>query len=181
MQEKAKAVENDTHGLLPNFGLKVGIVGRWKFEAHALELIAELPDLEEVICVLLAARRQLREGFAKLHREAVEIANGWAGFWADTGSKSVRRTSIMLATKALTTNRSMYPKDLSRRSRQKTDRTPTRLKKRFGGSAFLSKTTRLGNSRYRSHEPNGTVPIDAIELKLGKELLCVRENGNRVK
>ncbi|APX26179.1 MULTISPECIES: IS110 family transposase [Roseobacteraceae] len=76
LQEKAIAVENDIRGLLRNFGLKVGIVGRGKFEARALELIAELPELEKVISVLLAARRKLREGFAKLHREVVEIATG---------------------------------------------------------------------------------------------------------
>ena len=59
-----------------NFGLKVGIVGRGKFGGRVLELVAELPELEKVICVLLAARRQLSEGFAKLHREVVKIAMG---------------------------------------------------------------------------------------------------------
>jgi transposase len=74
LQEKAIAVENDIRGLLRNFGLKVGIVGRGQFEAHVLALIAALPELEEVISVLLATRRQLREGFAKLHRKVLEIA-----------------------------------------------------------------------------------------------------------
>lgn len=76
LQEKAIAVENDIRGLLRNFGLKVGIVGGGKFEARILDLIADLPELDEVIRVLLAARRQLREGFAKLHGRVLEIAKG---------------------------------------------------------------------------------------------------------
>lgn len=76
LQEKAIAVENDIRGLLRNFGLKVGIVGRGKFEARVLDLIADLPELEEVISVVLATRRQLREGFAKLHGRVLAIAKG---------------------------------------------------------------------------------------------------------
>lgn len=76
LQEKAIAVENDIRGLLRNFGLKVGIVGGGKFEARVLDLIADLPELEEVISVVLATRRQLREGFAKLHGRVLAIAKG---------------------------------------------------------------------------------------------------------
>lgn len=76
LQEKAIAVENGLRGLLRNFGLKVGIVGSGKFEARVLDLIADLPELEEVISVVLATRRQLREGFAKLHGSVLAIAKG---------------------------------------------------------------------------------------------------------
>lgn len=41
----------------------------------------------------------------------------------EMGTSELHRTSIMLAATALTTNRSMYPKDLSRKPRQKTVRT----------------------------------------------------------
>jgi hypothetical protein len=37
----------------------------------------------------------------------------------EMGTSELHRTSIMLAAAALTTNRSMYPKDLSRRPRRK--------------------------------------------------------------
>ena len=37
----------------------------------------------------------------------------------EMGTPELHRTSIMLAAAALTTNRSMYPKDLSRKPRQK--------------------------------------------------------------
>lgn len=74
LQEKAIAVENDIRGLLRNFGLKVGIVGAGKFEARVQDLIEALPELEEVISVLLATRRKLRESFARLHGKVLEIA-----------------------------------------------------------------------------------------------------------
>src|SRR6187431_2487085 len=40
---KAIAVENDLRGTLRNFGLKVGIVGKLKFEARIKELVADHP------------------------------------------------------------------------------------------------------------------------------------------
>ena len=42
----------------------------------------------------------------------------------EMGTSKLHRTSIMLAAAALTTNRSMYPKDLKRKPRQKTGRAP---------------------------------------------------------
>jgi transposase len=45
LQSKAIAIENDLRGTLRNFGLKVGIVGRTKFEARIAELVEDLPDL----------------------------------------------------------------------------------------------------------------------------------------
>ena len=39
LQSKAIAVENDLRGTLRNFGLKVGIVGKQKFEARIQELV----------------------------------------------------------------------------------------------------------------------------------------------
>lgn len=74
LQEKAIAIENDIRGLLRNFGLKVGIVGAAKFEARIKDLTEEMPDLEEFIDVLLAARRKLRDSFSRLHGKVLEIA-----------------------------------------------------------------------------------------------------------
>ena len=43
LQSKAIAVENDLRGTLRNFGLKVGIVGKLKFEARIKELVERPP------------------------------------------------------------------------------------------------------------------------------------------
>jgi transposase len=45
LQSKAIAIENDLRATLRNFGLKVGVVGRVKFEARIKELVESLPDL----------------------------------------------------------------------------------------------------------------------------------------
>jgi transposase len=71
LQKKAIAIENDIRGLLRNFGLKVGIIGKVRFEDHIRELVAGRPDLAEVIACLLAARQSLRERFAILHRNVL--------------------------------------------------------------------------------------------------------------
>ena len=43
LQSKAIAIENDLRGTLRNFGLKVGMVGKVKFEARIKELVENLP------------------------------------------------------------------------------------------------------------------------------------------
>ena len=61
LQSKAIAIENDLRGTLRNFGLKVGMVGKVKFEARIKELVENLPDLAELVEPLLIVRRVLRE------------------------------------------------------------------------------------------------------------------------
>lgn len=73
LQEKAIAIENDMRGLLRNFGLKVGIVGTIGFDDRIRELIDGMPDLEEIMMPLLAARQKLRETFTALHRKLLSI------------------------------------------------------------------------------------------------------------
>src|ERR1700751_2669913 len=63
LQSKAIAIENDLRGTLRNFGLRVGMVGTVKFEARIKELIANLPDLAELVEPLLIARQVIREQF----------------------------------------------------------------------------------------------------------------------
>jgi transposase len=70
LQEKAVAIESDMRGLLRNFGLKVGQVGKVKFEARIRELVDGFPDLEELMEVLLEARASLREQFCKIAPQA---------------------------------------------------------------------------------------------------------------
>ncbi len=59
LQSKAIAIENDLRGTLRNFGLKVGMVGKVKFEARIKELVENLPDLAELVEPLLIVRRVL--------------------------------------------------------------------------------------------------------------------------
>ena len=61
LQSKAIAIENDLRGTLRNFGLKVGMVGKVKFEARIKELVENLPDLAVLVEPMLIVRRVLRE------------------------------------------------------------------------------------------------------------------------
>jgi transposase len=61
LQSKAIAIENDLRGTLRNFGLKVGMVGKVKFEARIQELLETIPDLAALVEPLLIVRRALRE------------------------------------------------------------------------------------------------------------------------
>src|SRR5450756_517778 len=73
LQSKAIAIDNDLRGTLRNFGLKVGIAGKVKFEARIKELIENLPDLAELVEPLLVVRRVLREQFVIQHRRLLAI------------------------------------------------------------------------------------------------------------
>src|ERR1035437_4870545 len=73
LQSMAIAIENDLRGTLRNFGLKVGMVGKVKFEARIKELLGNLPDLAELVEPLLVVRRVLREQFVIQHRRLLAI------------------------------------------------------------------------------------------------------------
>ena len=73
LQSKAIAIENDLRGTLRNFGLKVGMVGKVKFEARIKELVENQPDLAELVERLLIVRRALREQIVVLHRRLLAI------------------------------------------------------------------------------------------------------------
>ena len=73
LQSKAIAIENDLRGTLRNFGLKVGMVGKMKFETRIKELVENLPDLAELVEPLLVVRRVLREQFVIQHRRLLAI------------------------------------------------------------------------------------------------------------
>ena len=74
LQEKALPIENDIRGLLRNFGRKVEIVGVVGFEQRIHDLVEGVPELADMREPLLAARRVLREKFAKLHRKVLLLA-----------------------------------------------------------------------------------------------------------
>jgi transposase len=73
LQSKAIAIENDLRGTLRNFGLKVGMVGKVRFEARIQELVEDFPDLAELVEPLLIVRRALREQIVILHRRLLAI------------------------------------------------------------------------------------------------------------
>jgi transposase len=57
LQSKAIAIENDLRGTLRNFGLKVGMVGKVKFEARISDLVENHPDLAVLsVCSLSGGR-----------------------------------------------------------------------------------------------------------------------------
>ena len=74
LQSKAIAIENDLRGTLRNFGLKVGMVGKVRFEARIKELVENLPDLAALVEPLLIVRRALREQFCILRSNSDHAA-----------------------------------------------------------------------------------------------------------
>ena len=81
LQSKSIAIENDLRGTLRNFGLKVGIVGKVKFEARIKELVAGHPDLAVLVEPLLVVRRVLREQIAVLHRRVLAVVRNDEVCW----------------------------------------------------------------------------------------------------
>jgi transposase len=73
LQSKAIAIENDLRGTLRNFGLKVGMVGKVKFETRIKELVENLSDLAILVEPLLIVRQVLREQLGILHRRLLAI------------------------------------------------------------------------------------------------------------
>src|SRR5213079_2516739 len=73
LQSKAIAIENDLRGTLRNFGLKVGMVGKIKFEARITELVENRSDLAVLVEPILIVRRVLREQIVILHRRLLAI------------------------------------------------------------------------------------------------------------
>jgi transposase len=73
LQSKAIAVDNDLRATLRNFGLKVGMVGKTKFEARIKQLVENLPDLFLLVEPLLIVRRVLREQIDILHRRLLAV------------------------------------------------------------------------------------------------------------
>jgi transposase len=73
LQSKAIAIENELRGTLRNFGLKVGMVGKVRFEARIQELVKSQPDLAALVEPLLIVRRVLREQIVTLHRRLLAV------------------------------------------------------------------------------------------------------------
>jgi len=65
-------VENSVRGLLRGFGLKLGAVGRGRFEARVREQLDGAPRLLAIIEPLLIARAALKDQLAVLHRQVLQ-------------------------------------------------------------------------------------------------------------
>jgi transposase len=65
-------VENSVRGLLRGFGLKLGVVGRVRFEARVREQLDGAPRLLAIIEPLLVARAALKAQLAVLHRQVLQ-------------------------------------------------------------------------------------------------------------
>src|SRR5262249_11567253 len=72
LQSKAIAIENDLRATLRNFGLKVGMVGKVRFEARIKDLVETHADRAALVEPLLVVRRVLREQIV-LHRRLLAI------------------------------------------------------------------------------------------------------------
>jgi transposase len=68
LQRKIYDIENDLRGSLRNFGLKVGVVGKIKFDDRIRELVTDHSLVAAIVTPLLEARAALRTQFEKLHR-----------------------------------------------------------------------------------------------------------------
>src|SRR4051795_1994520 len=73
LQDKMLDIGRELRGTLRNFGLKVGVVSRARFEARVEELVTPHPRLAVLVRPLLAARRVLREQFALMHEMLLDL------------------------------------------------------------------------------------------------------------
>ena len=76
LQRKLLDVESDLRGTLRNFGLKVGVVSRSRYEARVRELVEGFPRLAAIVEPLLSVRRVMRQQFAVLHKMLLDTVRG---------------------------------------------------------------------------------------------------------
>lgn len=76
LQRKLLDVESDLRGTLRNFGLKVGVVSRSRYEVRISELVESFPRLAAIVGPLLAVRRVMRQQLAVLHKMLLDTVRG---------------------------------------------------------------------------------------------------------
>jgi len=74
LQRKVQDLENELRGIVKTFGLKVGVVGKSRFEARVRELVAGDAILEAIVVPVLTARAALRTQYDALHRMVLALA-----------------------------------------------------------------------------------------------------------
>jgi transposase len=73
LQARLNDLELCLRGILRGFGLKLGDVGKGRFETRVRELVAGQTTLESLAEPMLRARAALRGEYAALHREVLRI------------------------------------------------------------------------------------------------------------
>jgi transposase len=73
LQAKLHDLELGLRGVLRGFGLRVGQVGKGRYEARIRELVAGHPMLEPLAEAMLRARAALKAEFSALHRRLLGI------------------------------------------------------------------------------------------------------------
>ncbi len=76
VQRKLMDIECDMRGTLRNFGLKVGVVARSRYEVRIRELVERFPRLAAIVGPLLAVRRVMRQQLAVLHKMLLDTVRG---------------------------------------------------------------------------------------------------------
>src|ERR1700746_1174885 len=76
LQRELLDVESDLRGTLRNFGLKVGVVSRSRYEARGRRLVEGFPRLAAIVEPLLSVRRVMRQQFAVLHKMLLDMVRG---------------------------------------------------------------------------------------------------------
>src|ERR1700751_5265963 len=76
LQRELLDMESDLRGTLRNFGLKVGVVSRSRYEARVRELVEGFPRLAAIVEPLLSVRRVMRQQFAVLHKMLLDMVRG---------------------------------------------------------------------------------------------------------
>ena len=76
LQARLNDLELCLRGILRGFGLKLGEIGKSRFEARVHELVAGQTTLESLAEPMLRARAALRHEYSALHRELLRIVRG---------------------------------------------------------------------------------------------------------
>lgn len=78
LQARLNDLELCLRGILRGLGLKLGEIGKSRFEARVQELVAGQTTLKSLAEPMLRARAALRHEYAALHRELLRIVRGYA-------------------------------------------------------------------------------------------------------
>src|SRR6516162_1456287 len=76
LQRKLLDVESDLRGTLRNFGLKVGVVSSFRYDARVRELVEGFPRLAAIVEPLLSVRWVMRQQFAVPHKMLLDMVRG---------------------------------------------------------------------------------------------------------
>jgi transposase len=76
LQRKLLDVESDLRGTLRNFGLRVGLVSSFRYEARIRELVEGFPRLAAIVEPLLKVRQVMCQQLAVLHKMLLDMVRG---------------------------------------------------------------------------------------------------------